>query len=32
VIVNDDGLQALRTQVDRLHATYVRLGMADRRL
>jgi dephospho-CoA kinase len=32
VIVNDDGLQALRTQVERLHATYVRLGMADRRL
>jgi dephospho-CoA kinase len=32
VIQNDNGLQALRTQVERLHATYVRLGMADHRL
>jgi dephospho-CoA kinase len=32
VIVNDDGLQAVRTQVERLHATYVQLGMTDHRL
>jgi dephospho-CoA kinase len=32
VIVNDAGLQALRSQVERLHATYLRLGAATAKL